>query len=308
MSRVTLRQLEYLVAAAETGSVTAASQRLYLSQSGISTALADLEDALGVQLFIRHARGLTLTSGGKKILAESRLLLRQADDLHNVAEDFSESYVGQLSVGCYGTLAPLLLPSVISTYLEEHPAVDLSVKVGSNAELYEHLRDGTCDVALLYDYSPVNEPLPADLTTVELRQFPPYVALPAGHPLAELKTIPLQKLQDEPLIMFDLSPGGEYFASIFRSEGISPTVRLRTTEFELVRGLVARGAGYSLLTQHTDIDVSYEDLPIVSRPLRGKPKGLTVIAAHLAGAHMNRRMAAFVQLCQRTFGAVGTAG
>lgn len=305
MNRVTLRQLEYLVAAAETGSVTAAAQRMYLSQSGISTALADLEASLGIQLFIRHARGLTLTPGGQRILTESRLLLRQADDLQNVATDFTESFVGRLSVGCYATLAPLLLPGVIAAYLEDHPAVDLSVTIGSNAELRDRLHDGTCDLAVLYDYSDLDDQMPTDVEKIELGRFPPHVALPAGHPLADREVVPLAELAQEPLVLFDLPPGGKYFLSMFHREGIEPTIRLRTTDFELVRGLVARGVGYSLLTQHPEVDVSYENLPIVRRPLQGFTDGLSVVVAHVSGARLNRRMSSFIDIARNVIGPAG---
>lgn len=303
MARVTLRQLEYFVAAAETGSVTAAAHRVYLSQSAISTALAELEENLDIQLFIRHARGLTVTAVGQHILAEARQLLSQADDLHHSAAELSGSFSGKLAIGCYSTLAPLLLPRVIDAFLTEHPNVDLDFTVGSHEELSGKLRDGTCDVALLYDYDFGTDLFTADLTKFTLRSIPPYVLLAQDHPLAQLSSIPLQRLVDEPLILFDLPPGGEYFKSLFERRGLAPSIRFRTTEFELVRALVARGLGYSILTQHTDIDVSYENLPFVTRPIDEVSAGLDVVAAHLAGGRLTRRGAAFIEQCKDTLSA-----
>lgn len=302
MARVTLRQLEYFVAAAETGSVTAAAGRVYLSQSAISTALAELEETLGVQLFIRHARGLTVTTVGRQILVESRQLLGHVDELHNSAQDLSGSFSGKLSIGCYSTLAPLLLPRVIDAFLTEHPGVDLDFAVGSHAELCDKLRDGTCDVALLYDYDFATDLFPADLTKLTLQSIPPHVVLPPDSKLARLKRVPLAKLVDEPMILFDLQPGGDYFKSLFEHLGMTPTIRFRTTDFELVRALVARGLGYSILTQHTEIDVSYENRRFITRPIKDATRGLAVVAAHLTGARLTRRASAFIEACEKSLG------
>lgn len=302
MARVTLRQLEYFVAAAETGSVTAAAARVFLSQSAVSTALADLEENLKVQLFLRHARGLTLTTVGRTILSDARRLLREAEELENSAEEFTGTLSGRLTVGCYTTLAPLLLPRVIDAYLRAYPTVDLNFIVGSHAELRGRLHDGTCDVALLYDYDFATELFTPGLDKVPLQSIPPYVLLPADHVLAVEEHVALADLAPLPLILFDLPPGGEYFKSLFTARGLTPVVRFRTTEFELVRALVARGLGYSILTQHTDIDVSYENRPIATRPLADEQRGLAVVAAHLGGATLTRRARAFLQTCEQALG------
>jgi DNA-binding transcriptional LysR family regulator len=300
MARITLRQLEYFVAAAETGSVTAATNRVYLSQSAISSALAELEETLGVQLFIRHARGLTVTPIGRQILLEARQLLASVDDLHDSARDLSGSFSGKLAVGCYSTLASLLLPQVIDAFLTAHPAVDLDFVTGSHTELLAKLRDGSCDVALLYDYDFATDLLPADLTKVVLRSIPPHAVLPEDHPLAKRASVPLTALVDEPMILFDLPPGGEYFKSLFEMRSMTPNIRFRTTEFELVRALVARGMGYSILTQHTAIDVSYENRRFVTRLIEDAPRGLNVVAAHLSGVRLTRRASAFIEQCEQS--------
>lgn len=305
MARVTLRQLEYFVAAAETGSVTAAAARVFLSQSAVSTALAELEEGLGVQLFIRHARGLTLTTVGQTILRDARRLLDQADELERSAEEHNEALSGQLTVGCYTTLAPHLLPPVLDAYLTAHPDVDLNFVVGSHAQLHSRLRDGTCDVALLYDYEFASGLLSGDIEKIHLQSIPPYVLLSADSPLTALDAIPIERLAEEPLILFDLPPGGEYFTSLFTLHGLTPTVRFRTTEYELVRALVARGLGYSILNQHTDIDVSYENRRLVTRPLAGEWHGLSVVGVRLGGGTPTRRAQAFMDQCEASLGTGG---
>src|SRR5690242_19217172 len=102
MADYTLRQLEYFVAVAEAGSVTHAAAAVPLSQSAMSAALADLENALSVQLLVRHhAKGITLTSAGRELLIASRQLLAMADDLRHVAQGLGASLTGTLSIGCF---------------------------------------------------------------------------------------------------------------------------------------------------------------------------------------------------------------
>ena len=103
--RYTLRQIEYFIATAETGSITLASERVNISQPSISTAIAHLEDELGTQLFIRrHAQGLSLTSAGRLLLVEAKRLIEQAEHVYSVASEVGERVRGQLSLGCFITL------------------------------------------------------------------------------------------------------------------------------------------------------------------------------------------------------------
>lgn len=298
MARITLRQLEYFVATAEAGSVTAAAEQVSLSQSAISTALADLEHNLGTQLFVRRTRGLILTSVGRDILRDARQLLTKADELHRSARDLEGSFSGKLAVGCYNTLAPLLLPKIIDPYLRAHPSVDLDLMVGSHVDVQHRLHSGSCDVALMYDYEFAKDLDTGELSKTVVLSIPPHVIVSPEHALADQVEVALAQLVEEPMILFDTPPAGKYFTSLFEARGLAPRVRFRTTEFELVRSLVARGFGYSILTQHTDIDVSYENRPLVERPIADAQRALDVVAVHLAGARLPRRAAAFIEQCE----------
>src|SRR5258707_14043708 len=108
--RYTFRQLEYFIAAGETGSITLASERISISQPSISTAISHLERELGVQLFVRHhAQGLSLTPVGRTLLRDAKQLIEQAEALYATASEASGQVRGQLTVGCLVTLAPMVL-------------------------------------------------------------------------------------------------------------------------------------------------------------------------------------------------------
>ncbi len=111
--RYTLRQLEYFVAVGETGSIAAASQQVNVSSPSISAGVSQLEEELGVKLFVRyHAQGLTPTLAGRKLLDHAQMVLRQAAALRDLAGDLSGAVRGPLAVGCLSTIAQIVLPGL----------------------------------------------------------------------------------------------------------------------------------------------------------------------------------------------------
>lgn len=295
MSDATLRQLEYFIAAVEEGSVTAAAQRLHLSQSALSMALGELERALGVQVLVRHRRGVRPTRIGEQVLVDARRLLVDLEDLQTSARESQYGLTGKLMVGCYSTLSPMVLPPVLSEYVVRFPGVDLTFTEGPHDVLIENLRNGTLDLALLYDYGSDMTAHRDDLQTETIVAAPPYVLLAEDHPLGEHDAVALRQLVDHPMILFSLPPGGDYFLSLFKSEGLEPRVRYRATNFELVRSLVARRLGYSILSQRTRISMSYEGRGFITRPLQGDHPGLAINAVTPAGAKLTRPAAAYIE-------------
>ncbi|MFJ6216676.1 LysR family transcriptional regulator [Streptomyces sp. NPDC092296] len=300
MHEISFRQLEYFVAAAETGSVTAAAAKVHLTQSAVSTSLAELEENLGVQLFLRHARGLKLTAPGRQALTDARRLLSGVDGLRDSAREVQSSLSGTLVVGCYSTLAAVLLPRVIADFVAKYPEVDLGFIEGSDQFLAGQLRSVSCDIALMYEGDEFR--LAKDLRMTALYAAEPYVLLPADHPLAAQDGVSVADLATEPMILFDLPPGATYFLSLFRHENVTPNVRYRASNFEMVRSLVAHGLGYSVLTQHPGISISYDGIELVTRPLSPRRPGLTIGIVRLADLAPSRRAVAFAEQCAETLG------
>ncbi len=181
-ARFTLRQLEYFVAVAEAGTVTAAAERVHLSQSAMSTALADLERVLGVQLLVRHhARGVTLTASGDALLFSARELLRQADDLDASADALGHSLVGRLRLGCFAILAPYVLPALLAAVEEELPGLEVEPVEEPLDGIQTGLLEGRFELALTYDLA-----LAEGIETRALRQIRPYALLASSHPLSTL--------------------------------------------------------------------------------------------------------------------------
>lgn len=293
----TLRQLEYFVATAEHSSVAGAASTLNISQPSVSNAILKLEDHFGVQLFVRHhAQGVSLTSTGRRILADARNLLRHAGDLQQTARAAGDVAAGQLELGCFITLAPLFLPALVSTFAQDYPGASMTLHEGTQDELVEGLKTGRFELALLYDLD-----LPEIITSVPLAAFEPYVLLPADHPLTQHSSLTLEDLKDEPLVLLDVPPSRDYFTGLFHTAGLEPNVTFSSASLEMVRGLVGRGLGYSLLVTRPFGDYTYDGCRIEARPLAHAAATSTICLAYLAQSRPTRLMDAFTEYCEQWF-------
>ena len=151
-----LRQLAHFVAVAEEGTISAASGRLFMSQSAISASITELEHALGTDLCVRRrAQGVSLTPMGKLVLERAKSLLAEATELAYLVRGAGIELVGPLVVGCFVTLAPTVLPKLLTGFEELHPQVTVDFIEGPQDQLREALLNGEIDAAVLYDMGPL---------------------------------------------------------------------------------------------------------------------------------------------------------
>ena len=191
-----LRQLRYFVVTAEALSFTAAAKKLHISQPSISTALADLEASFGVQLFIRHhASGLSLTQAGRDMLGQARNLLKNAEELQSAAREMDGGMSGAIALGCLVSLAPPVMPALISRFIASHSGVNFRTEEAHQDDLLRGLRDGTLDLVLTYSLDLTDE-----IAFTPLVSLPPYVILPKLHRLARARAVSLTELLDEPYL------------------------------------------------------------------------------------------------------------
>lgn len=297
MPDYTLRQLEYFVAVAEAGSVTRAAASVHLSQSAMSAALADLENALSVQLLVRHhARGISLTPAGKELLVASRQLLASAADLRGVAQGLGTSLSGTLSIGCFEVVAPYLLPELLAVAAEKLPNLHLQTTEVDLADLAEGVANGTFELGIGYDL--VDDPR---LKRWPLFELPPYVLVSGEHPIAGRAEIDLAELADEPMVLLDLPHSRDYFRSVFTAAGVTPNVRYRSTTVETCRALVGRGLGYCLLNLRAAVPTALDGHSVAVVPISGEPPPLTVILLDAIAARPTRRASVIAELCRSLF-------
>ena len=243
MPAYTLRQLEYLLAVAENGSVTGAANVLHVSQSSLSSGISELERAMNLQLLVRHhAKGVSLTDAGERLLKQARNLIEDAQSLEQVALDLGTAPNGPISIGIFSVIAPYFVPELLSQLAKEHPEIDARISEVDLVELNEGVLSGKFEIGFGYDFGHSSQ-----VTIEHLVDVPAHVVVPANHRLAKSVKISLRQLVGEKLVLLDLPHSRDYFAQALRKAGLDLEIAYRSTSAELVRAMVAREVGVALL-------------------------------------------------------------
>jgi DNA-binding transcriptional LysR family regulator len=258
-----LRQLRYFVAIAEEGSLTRAAARLHIAQQSLSQQVRTLEAQLGVTLFERSSRGVTLTDVGAVLLREARPVLARAERAAEAVRRAARGEQGELRVGFLSTVANYFMPPVVRAFRERHPGVALHTEDLTIAALVTGVRDGTLDAGLS------RPPLVDDLATEIVLREPVAAVLPEGHRLAGRAELTLADLADEPWVLTPRSswpPWHRQFDEDFARAGFRPRVVQRGTTPQGLLALVAAGVGVTRLMLSSR---SLRDGGVVFVPLAG---------------------------------------
>lgn len=241
----TLTQFRYFRALAETGHFGRAAQRLHMSQPPLSRQIAALERDLGIRLFERTPKGVTLTAAGAQFLADSRDVLQLVDQASRNATATARGEAGQLTMGFTMSAAYSVVPSLTRRYQRAFPNVMLRVREMMPNVMASELRDGGIDFAISFaDTSP--SPFERRLLLSE----PLHVVLPEQHPLARARKLKLEDLAQE---RFLITPREQvpvlYDAIIRRCEaaGFTPVIGLEVYLQQTIVNFVAEGLGVALV-------------------------------------------------------------
>jgi DNA-binding transcriptional LysR family regulator len=302
--RYTLRHLQYFVAAAETGSIALAAERIHVSPPSISAAVHHLEREFSLQLFVRHhAQGVSLTNHGRHLLREAKSLLRQADMLSGAARELSDQVRGGLSVGCLTTLAPMVLPELCYAFRKRFPDVEITTLEHHQEELIDGLRTARVDAALTYDLQ-----IPDDIEFSPLVDLPPYAMLADDHALAARRSLRLSDLAQQPLILLDLPLSREYFISLFFQDGLTPQIAARSTHMEVIRTMVANGFGYGLANARPRNSVAMDGKNVAVVPLADSYRPMTLGLALLKNLRKTMTIREFERHCREMINRRGVPG
>ncbi len=293
MFHFTLRQLEYFVAVGECGSIALASEKVNVSSPSISAAITHLESEFGLPLFARqHAQGLTLTSAGRQMMQQAKIILADAEQLVHLSGDISGSVRGTLTIGCMLTFAQVVIPTLRSSFVKKYPLVVFQQTELDQAALFSHLRRAEIDAALTYDLE-----IPADLSFTPIASLPPYAMLDVNHPLAERDSLDLEELVPYPMVLLDLPFSSDYFLSFFTKAGVKPNLCERTRDMAMLRSLVANGFGYSIANVRPLNDLSPDGKPLRFVRLNGNLRPMTMGVLTVADAKNVNLIKAFIEHC-----------
>ncbi|MDA7984916.1 MAG: LysR substrate-binding domain-containing protein [Alphaproteobacteria bacterium] len=201
-----------------------------------------------------------------------------------------------LSVGCFHTFGPYVIPGLAAGMLSASPGVRMNFVEGDQRRLQSALLAGEVELALLYDLY-----LPDGFSCVEMTELRPYVLLARGHPLSERAEVGVEELADEPMVLLGAPPSREYFLGVMRGAGVEPRVVFDSPSFETVRGLVGHGLGFTLLATKPASSVTYDGHALVSRPLRGEFEASRVVLAQNGERVLSGAGRIFSEVCGKFF-------
>lgn len=200
-----------------------------------------------------------------------------------------------LRIGCFHTFGPVVVPYLVAR-MQPGPEMDLVLVEGDQNRVLQALGSGEVDIALIYGFEI------GDAFSVEhLASLPPYVLLAADSPLAGHPSLTLARLAGEPMVLLEAPPSTEYILSLFTNVGLQPNVRFRLASFEMVRGLVGHGFGYSLLSTRPASDMTYDGRELATRPLSDDVAGSPVVLIRRRDDESEGLAGEFALQCRRYF-------
>jgi DNA-binding transcriptional LysR family regulator len=212
-SAMELRHLRYFLAVGEALSFTRAAVKLRVAQPALSRQVQDLEDEIGVDLLRRSRRGMKLTAEGKNFLEEVRELLKRVDESVERVRALARGEYGELHIGFAPVPTAEILPPALAAFRKAVPRVKLSLHDLSTDEIISGLRDAALELGVLIE--PTAEQA-AGIEFESLRTYPYCVAMFASHPFARLKSIPLEKLATQSLVVLRRKDYSEYHRTLAR--------------------------------------------------------------------------------------------
>ncbi len=238
-----IRQLEYFVAAADSGSITRAAHLCGVAQPSLSQQIHRLEGSLGETLFDRLGRGVVLTDAGRALLPRARRILAEVRDATAHVRDDIEAGEGEFRVGAIPTMAPYLLPRAISVIRTEFPRAEVTVREDLTERLVQAVADGEIDCAVAS--SPIHhEQVAAEVVGDE----PMVVVAAAGHPIARASPVSLAALRDLPTVtLHEVHCLGQQIAGFCEARRLGRSVVCRATQISTALGFVSMGMGVSIV-------------------------------------------------------------
>lgn len=239
---LSLRQVRYVCAVAECGSIQAASRALHISPSSIMAAIESAEASLGARIFDRRrATGIQLTPRGERFIAASRDLLAAETDFQRRV-GVLQADAQAIRIGCFEPFGSLFMIEGLMRFTRENGPASVSLFEGDQTQLADWLNRGTVDLVVTYDIGPR-----FNAHATPICRVPAHVLLPAGHRLAGAASVSIADLDGDPLVLLDLPLTVGYLLSLFDTLGAKPRIGFRSRSYETVRGAVAAGFGYAIL-------------------------------------------------------------
>jgi LysR family cys regulon transcriptional activator len=242
--------------------LTEVAKALHTSQPGVSKAIIELEEELGIEVFSRHGKRLKrVTEPGQHVLRSIEVILREVGNLKRIGEQFSAEDSGTLSIATTHTQARYVLPVPVAKLREAYPNVNISLHQGAPAQVAQMVMDEVAEIGIatesLSEYP--------DLVTLPCYEWEHMLVIPKSHPLAGKVRITLEDLAAEPIITYHPSfTGRTRIDKAFAAKGLTPRIALEAIDSDVIKTYVRLGLGVGIVAEMAVKDGLDDDL--VARP------------------------------------------
>ena len=288
-----LHQFRFVQEAARRNlNLTETAKALHTSQPGVTKAIIELEDELGIEIFARHGKRLKrITEPGQHVLQSIELILREVNNLKKIGEQFSTQDSGTLSIATTHTQARYVLPMPVAKLREKYPKVNISLHQGAPDQVAKMLLDDTAEIGIATESLSAYE----DLVTLPCYEWQHVLVLPLDHPLTAKTHLSLEDLASEPLITYHPSfTGRSRIDQAFAAKKITPRIALEAIDSDVIKTYVRLGLGIGIVAEMAVKDDPVKDLAV--RPL-GALLGMNVArVAFKRGAYLRQFVYQFAEM------------
>jgi LysR family cys regulon transcriptional activator len=243
--------------------LTDTAKALHTSQPGVSKAIIELEDELGVEIFARHGKRIKrITEPGTHVLKSIDIILREIHNLKRIGEQFSNQDSGTLSIATTHTQARYVLPEPVAKLRQAYPKVNISLHQGSPMQVAEMLLNDAADIGIATESLTQFE----ELVSMPCYEWQHVLVMPKGHPLAALERIRLEDLVQHPLVTYHPTFTGRSRIDVaFGNRGLKPNIVLDAIDSDVIKTYVGLGMGVGIVAQMA-VDKDGVGPDMVTRP------------------------------------------
>jgi LysR family cys regulon transcriptional activator len=273
--------------------LTDAANALFTSQSGVSKHIRDLEEELGVEIFVRRGKRLLgLTEPGAEVANIVERILIESENLRQVASDFTRSDEGRLTIATTHTQARYALPPIIAQFMASYPDVKLTLQQANPKELPRILLEGHVDLAIATDTLDQNP----GLTSFPYNSWEHIVVVPKAHPLVSVRKHSLATIADHPIITYDEGlTGRTRIDEAFERASCASDIVITALDADIIKAYVAMGMGIGIIAS-----IAFDaegDSKLVALPTRGLFQTNTSSIAIRRGRMLRSYVYRFIELC-----------
>jgi LysR family cys regulon transcriptional activator len=227
--------------------LTETARALHTSQPGVSKAIIELEEELGVEIFARHGKRLKrVTEPGQHVLQSIELIMREVGNLKRIGEQYSAQDSGTLSIATTHTQARYVLPQPVASLREAFPKVNVSLHQGSPDQVARMLIDEVAEIGIATESLAQYD----ELVTLPCYEWQHMLVMPADHPLARQKNITLEELAGQPLITYHPSfTGRTKIDEAFAAKRLHPRIALEAIDSDVIKTYVRLGLGVGIVAE-----------------------------------------------------------